>query len=323
MSYRREDYLKANAVLTERKLAAEASASKRLSDIYGKIPEIKAIDTELAGTERKIINAICLGPDGIKERMNALEAESIVLSEKRSALLVENGYPADYTEPKYFCPECGDTGYVKEKMCVCKKRALIMAGYESSGIGALMKTQTFDSFSLDYYSGDALTRAKNNYATTKKFAESFTGNGDGNLLFAGATGLGKTHLSTSIAVAVIERGFDVKYETAQNLIGDFEDKQFRSSYSNVDADPTERYFDCDLLIIDDLGTEMTNQFTISCLYNLINSRINRGKAMIINTNLSSVELRNRYSDRITSRLFGEFAVLLFEGKDIRATKLKK
>lgn len=323
MSYRREDYLKANAVLTERKLAAEASASKRLSDIYGKIPEIKAIDTELAGTERKIINAIRLGHDGIKERMNELEAESIVLSEKRSALLVENGYPADYTEPKYFCPECGDTGYVKEKMCVCKKRALIMAGYESSGIGALMKTQTFDSFSLDYYSGDALTRAKNNYATTKKFAESFTGNGDGNLLFAGATGLGKTHLSTSIAVVVIERGFDVKYETAQNLISDFEDKQFRSSYSNVDVDPTERYFDCDLLIIDDLGTEMTNQFTISCLYNLINSRINRGKSMIINTNLSSVELRNRYSDRITSRLFGEFSVLLFEGKDIRAAKLKK
>lgn len=322
MGYRREDYIKANALLTERKLEAEAAASRRLSDIYEKIPEIKQIDTELSGTERKIIDAIRLGPNGITERMNALEAESLALSEKRSRILLDNGYPSSYTDPDYFCPDCGDTGYIDGKMCVCKKRALIMAGYESSGIGALMKTQSFSTFSFDYYSGDALIKAKNNYTVSKNYAEKFTGKNDGNLLFAGATGLGKTHLSTSIAVSVIERGFDVKYETAQNLIGDFEDKQFRSAYSVSDDDPTERYFDCDLLIIDDLGTELTNQFTVSCLYNLINSRINRGKAMIINTNLSSAELRKRYSDRITSRLFGEFSVLLFEGRDIRAAKLK-
>lgn len=322
MGYRREDYIKANALLTERKLAAEAAAARRLSVIYEKIPEIKRIDTKLSGTERKIIDAIRLGPNGITERMSALEAESLALSEKRGRLLLENGYPSSYTEPEYFCPDCSDTGYVNGKMCVCKKRALVMASYESSGIGALMKTQSFDSFSFDYYSGDALIKAKNNYAVSKNYAENFTGKNDGNLLFAGATGLGKTHLSTSVAVSVIDRGFDVKYETAQNLIGDFEDKQFRSTYSAADDDPTERYFDCDLLIIDDLGTEMTNQFTVSCLYNLINSRINRGKAMIINTNLSSAELRKRYSDRITSRLFGEFSVLLFEGRDIRAAKLK-
>lgn len=323
MGYRREDYIKANELLSERKLAAEAAASRRLSDIYAKLPEVKRIDTELAGTERKIIDAIRLGPNGVKARMQELEEENLALTKKRAQVLLNAGYPENYTEPEYFCPDCGDTGYVNGKMCVCKKRALVMAGYESSGVGALMQTQSFDTFSFEYYTGDALAKAKNNYAVTKRYAEGFTGNGDGNLLFAGATGLGKTHLSTSVAVAVIERGFDVKYETAQNLFGDFEDKQFRNAYSVSDDDPTERYFDCDLLIIDDLGTEMTNQFTLSCLYNLINSRINRGKATIINTNLTSAELRRRYSDRITSRLFGEFSVLLFEGGDIRAAKLKK
>lgn len=323
MGYRREDYIKANELLAERKRAAEALAARRLSDIHEKLPAIKEIDAELARTEHKIIDAIRLGPQGVKARMDELEAENLALTSKRASILSENGYPADYTEPEYFCPDCGDTGYVNGKMCVCKKRALVMAGYESSGVGALMGTQSFDTFSFDYYTCEALTKAKNNYAVTKRYAENFSGKGDGNLLFAGATGLGKTHLSTSVAVAVIERGFDVKYETAQNLVGDFEDKQFRKAYSVGDEDPTERYFDCDLLIIDDLGTEMTNQFTVSCLYNLINSRINRGKATIINTNLSSAELRRRYSDRITSRLFGEFSVLLFEGGDIRAAKLRK
>ncbi len=324
MGYRREDYIKANAVLSERKLRAEQNAEYRLAEIHKRLPEIKRIDAELAGTERKIIDAIRLGSEGIKERIDALEAETNGLWAERKKVLTENGYPADYTEPDYFCPDCSDTGYVNGKLCVCKKRALIMAGYESSGVGALMGTQSFDTFSFDYYAGEALRLAKHNYETAKKYAEAFTGKGDGNLLFVGATGLGKTHLSTALAVAVIERGFDVKYETAQNILADFEDKQFRGAYgSSNDEDPTERYFDCDLLIIDDLGTEMTNQFTVSCLYNLINTRINRGKAILINTNLTSAEMRKRYSDRITSRLFGEFSVLLFEGGDIRAAKLRK
>ncbi len=323
MGYKCEDYIKANELLAERRTNAEAAAERRLRDIYEKLPAIKAVDAELSRTERKIIDAIRLGSDGIGERIASIEAENEALIARRAAILSENGYPTDYTDPKYFCPDCGDTGYVDNKMCICKRRALVMAGYESSGIGALMGTQTFDTFSFSYYDGEALVKAKHNYDVTKSYAEIFSGKADGNLLFVGGTGLGKTHLSTAVAVAVIERGFDVKYETAQNLFSDFENKQFRSSYGSMDEDVTERYFDCDLLIIDDLGTEMTNQFTISCLYNLINTRISRGRAMIINTNLSSAELRRRYSDRITSRLFGEFSALLFEGGDIRAAKLRK
>lgn len=323
MGHRKEDYIKANSVLLERKMRAEAEAERHLAEMYEKIPELKQIDTELAKTERKIVDAIRLGPGGVKARMAALEAENVMLLSKRAKLIEESGYPKGYDEPKYFCSECGDTGYVDGKMCVCKKRELVMAGYESSGVGALMDTQTFDTFSFEYYTGESLLQMRHNYNTVKRYAENFRGKSDGNILFAGNTGLGKTHLSTSVAVEVIKRGFDVKYETAQNLFADFENKQFRNSYSGDDEDPTERYFECDLLIIDDLGTEMTTQFTVACLYNLINTRINRGRSMIINTNLNSADLRRRYSDRITSRLFGEFAVLLFEGNDIRMTKLKK
>lgn len=323
MGYRKEEYIKANELLAERRTKAEAVAERRLRDVYLKIPDIKEIDRELSATERKIIDAIRLGPQGIKERIAELEAENTKLLLRRAAALLKNGYPENYTEPQYFCPDCKDTGYIGEKMCICKRRALVMAGYESSGIGALMGTQTFDTFSLSFFEGEALSNAKHNYDVTKKYAENFSGIGDGNLIFVGGTGRGKTHLSTAVAVTVIERGYDVKYETAQNLISDFETKQFRSSYSAADEDPTERYFDCDLLIIDDLGTEITNQFTVSCLYNLINTRISRGKAMVINTNLSSQDLRRRYSDRIASRLFGEFSVLLFEGGDIRAEKQRR
>ena len=143
-----------------------------------------------------------------------------------------------------------------------------------------------------------------------------------NLLLIGGTGLGKTHLSSALAKRVIERGFDVKYVSAMDLISDFELKRFGNSISAHESDDTATYYDCDLLIIDDLGTEMTNQFTVSCLYNVINVRINNAKCTVISTNLAQNDLRQRYWDRITSRLFGEYRPLLFVGTDIRAQKLR-
>ncbi|MBQ2766264.1 MAG: ATP-binding protein, partial [Clostridia bacterium] len=150
---------------------------------------------------------------------------------------------------------------------------------------------------------------------------SFDGVNGENVFFCGTTGLGKTHLSTAIAKTLIERGFDVVYDTAQNILSDFEYERFGRSYGDDSESRTDKYFDCDLLIIDDLGTEMTNQFTVSCLYNIINTRINHSKSMLISTNLTQNEIRERYSDRITSRLFGDFMVMRFVGKDIRLQKL--
>ena len=140
------------------------------------------------------------------------------------------------------------------------------------------------------------------------------------LFIYGDAGLGKTHLSTSVAKVVIERGFDVVYESASGMIGDFEAVRFGRDY---ESHRDERYFDCDLLIIDDLGTDVNNQFTASVIYNVLTSRINSKKSTIINTNLSHNELRGRYADRITSRLFGEFRPLLFTGRDIRRQKISK
>ena len=162
------------------------------------------------------------------------------------------------------------------------------------------------------------------FGIVKNYAETFRENGGRNLLFIGKTGLGKTHLSSACAKAVIDRGFDVVYESAQNIFSDFEYERFGRGYnSDAQNEKTARYFDTDLLIIDDLGTEVVNQFTTACLYNIINTRMCSGKGMIINTNLDQNELASKYQDRITSRLFGEFDICLFVGKDVRSQKLRR
>ncbi len=318
MSYRREDYIKVNELLAERRQRAESDASRRREDIYKKLPEIRNIDRKLAMTAANVIDIIGGGPEAVKLGMAKIEAENLALQARRAEIMRAAGYPEDYTEPQYTCEKCHDTGFVGTEACVCRRRALVLAGYESSGIGALLGKQTFETFSSGYNSDSPSILLA--YERMKSYAEDFSGVGDGNLLLVGKTGLGKTHLSTAVAGVVIERGFDVKYETAQNMISDFATWQFHRK--NGDEDPTERYFECDLLIIDDLGCELTNDFTVSCLYNLINTRINRGRGMIINTNLSPADLRRRYDSRITSRLFGEFSALLFEGRDVRAERLR-
>ena len=160
-----------------------------------------------------------------------------------------------------------------------------------------------------------------NYEFLKEYSESFDAKTSSGVLMIGPTGLGKTHLSSALAKRVIERGYDVFYSTAIDLFSDFEYQRFKSGVGE-DNGRIERYFDCDLLIIDDLGTEFINQFTVSTLYNLINSRINRKKPIIINTNLSTKEILQKYTDRITSRLLGEYKILSFVGDDVRKQKLK-
>lgn len=154
-----------------------------------------------------------------------------------------------------------------------------------------------------------------NLRIARSFSENFARHHD-NLLLIGTTGTGKTHISTAIAKEVISQGFDVLYDSVQNIINDFETDKFRSGYNNTES-ASEKYLECDLLIIDDLGTEFSNQFTVSCLYNLLNTRINHGKATVISTNLSPEELSSKYEGRIYSRLIGRSTVLLFEGGDHR------
>ena len=295
------------------------SQAGRLNEVYRLCPEIKDIDKELSGTGLAIFGATMQGKNGLDERLRALRERNEALQERRASLLTDLGFDKDYTEIKYNCPICKDTGYDNAKMCSCLKNALVLKGYESSGIANLLKTQSFESFSLDVYPMECQDIMKRNYKKLHNFADNFD-NCKEFFLLVGGTGLGKTHLSTSVAKSLVDRGYDVVYEIAQNIFSDFDADRFRDRYGDSEL-LSSKYFDCDLLIIDDLGTEIITNYTVSYLYNIINTRINKKLPIIISTNLSAKEIKNMYHERITSRLFGEFTIVKFEGCDVRQRKI--
>lgn len=322
MSYSTESINEAKALLAKRRAEAEAQAQSRLMQIYALSPEIKEIDLGFPKIGAEII-ALFAEKSSAKEKqekIDALHAESDGLNAAREACLKSLGYPADYTAPKYTCKRCSDTGYLEFKMCDCMKKELTVLGFKKSGLGALLDKQSFESFSLDYYTGSDRETMQANYEICKGYADTFTEK-SGSILMIGGTGLGKTHLSTSIAARVIEKGYDVQYVTAQNLIDDFIFERYHRSFNDDTPNRTDRYFECELLIIDDFGTEENNQFSVSSFYNLINSRYNESKPTIINTNIKQNTIVERYTERIASRLFGEYTVLAFPGKDVRMQKL--
>ena len=322
ISYNRENYRKIRAQFEEKPLLARAEAEARRGELWEKVPGVREIDLNLSDTGLKLFAAAEKGKDGLDGRIAALKKENAELRNRRAGLLREAGYPEDYSDVRYECSRCGDTGFDGNEMCQCMKKALALAGYESSGIAGLMREQSFDNFSLGYYDGEDRKNAEFIFCNMKNYAENFLPAKADNVLLMGGTGLGKTHLSTAAAKVIIDHGYDVVYDTAQNIFSDFENERFRRRYDE-DEDLTSRYFDCDLLIIDDLGTELTSSFTVSSLYNIINTRENRRKPTMISTNLDRVELRRRYADRITSRIFGEFFTLCFTGRDIRSKKLEE
>ena len=310
--YARENYLKIKDMIAKRKERAEAVADLKRAELAARSPEIKEIDAELRGVGLQIFRAACAGED-----MKPIRERNLYLSARRRELIVSLGLPEDYDAPDYTCKKCSDTGFINEtKLCPCFKEALTLANVESSGMGKLIEKQSFENFELSWYEGEAGQRAEFILRTAKAFAKNFGKSGD-NLLLIGSTGTGKTHISTAIAKEVIARGFDVLYDSVQNIISDFEADKFKSGYSSQYEPKAEKYLECDLLIIDDLGTEFVNQFTVSCLYNLINTRKNRGLSTIISTNLTADELASKYEGRISSRIIGEYTVLPFLGRDHR------
>lgn len=322
MGYSRENYRLVREEYENRSLEARNAADARRSELHRVIPRTEEIDRELSATGIKLMGA-ALGVSHVS--VDEIRAGVVKLRAERAALLAAAGYPENYSEPHYECEKCQDTGYVDGYMCSCMKQRLIMAGYESSGIARLMQNETFDTFSLEYYADDRrnLENMRYIYQTMRRFAETFDPKSSKSIALFGGTGLGKTHLSTAAAKVIIERGFDVVYTGAIGMFSDFEKVRFGNASGRESGENTDRYFDCDLLIIDDLGSEVANQFTVSCLYDVINTRINKGLPMILSTNLRQDELRQRYWDRITSRIFGEFVTLMLTGTDVRAKKLRE
>ncbi len=321
MGYNKNNYIRIREEYETKYLRAREAADLRRAEVWAAIPEVEEIDKALQLTGLSIMRAALDGGD-VDARIAETRSRNAELNAVRQSLLIARGYPADYTEPHYDCALCNDSGYADGRMCRCMKKQLIEAGYESSGMGNLIREQSFANFDLRYYEGDAAAHRRMNQIRIKmqQYADTFAAGAAGSLVLFGSTGLGKTHLSSAVARVVIERGYDVFYVSAISLLSDFEMQRFGNSAGGETGLGTARYFDCDLLIIDDLGTEVSNQFSTSVLYNIINTRLNRKKATIISTNLTQEDFRKRYWDRITSRVLGEYTVLPFLGRDIRAQK---
>lgn len=324
MSYNKQNYIKISEEYRSKYRAAEIKADERRNEIHMLVPEVAKIDMQLSNLSSTIMAAVMHGNGNIAEAVENIRKSNAEMVQSRRTLLINAGYPADYTDPHYECEKCGDTGFIDNTMCDCMKKALVLAGYESAGIAPLIGKCNFESFSLDYYrtSPEHYERMKTVYEKIHSYAEGFNMK-SGNLLLVGGTGLGKTHLSVAIAKKVVEKGYDVVYSPATSMLADFEYQRFGNSTSGVESADTSKYFNCELLIIDDLGTEVNNQFTTNCLYNIINVRLNSGLPTVISTNLVSSDLRSRYWDRITSRIFGEYNIMAFLGKDVRMQKISR
>ncbi len=322
MPYNKHIYAAVKREYETKYLIARDLADTHRAEVHLALPEVAALDRELQLTGLAIMNAAIEGGD-VDAKIAEMRERNSELRRRRAAMLIAGGFTADYTDVKYECPACGDTGYIDCTMCGCMRQKIIEASFEASGVANLLREQRFDNFDLRYYEDDPMAHRRMGqiFNRMKQFAESFESGRSESLVLFGGTGLGKTHLSSAVAGCVLGKGHDVCYVSAVSLLSDFEMQRFGNSSGGETGIDTARYYDCDLLIIDDLGTEVSNQFTTSVLYNLINTRVNRHLSTVISTNLSQEDFRRRYWDRITSRVLGEYTVLPFLGKDIRAQKL--
>lgn len=303
-------------VLERSRSEAIKEADRRTAELHEKLPEIKKIDASLSS----LVYAMYVnGSD--KEKLASLKAEANMLREKRCLVLVSAGYDANYDKPRFRCEKCSDTGYIKLEKCSCLRELENAVVPSESTLGDGLRYCTFDTFSFDYYPAEKVGERspretmKAIYDYCREYASSFS-KFNPNLIFTGGTGLGKTHLSASIGHVVSEKGMSVVYDSAQKICSDCRRALYSSAY-----DAADKYYDCDLLIIDDLGAEVPNDYTVSALTELINRRLVSGCPTIISTNLELGKINAVYGARLFSRIIGCFTPFTFAGKDIRYMKL--
>lgn len=310
-------------IYEQRRLNNEYRRRKRYEDIIKQIPEIKILDDSISSLSvqqgRKLLEGDSLALEDLKEKLHEL-------SQKKTRLLKDKGYPADYLDLHYTCPDCRDTGYIGSKKCHCFQKAVIDLLYTQSNLQDILKKENFGTCSLEYYSGshiDPLTGRSSLEAmqialrSCHEFVDTFSYEFR-NLLLYGDTGVGKSFLSHCIAKELLDQSFSVIYFTAARLFDIFAKNTFRREEES--ALDYEHIYNCDLLIIDDLGTEMSNRFTVSQLFVCLNERILRQKSTLISTNLALEDLKNIYSERIFSRITSSYTVLRLTGDDIRIQK---
>ena len=327
MGYEAAVLRRASKRLAQRRQDREERQERQRREIYAQLPRVAEIDRELRGTICQIISASLREGRDPGPSIKVIRDRNLDLQEEKARLLTENGWPADALDDKPACPRCGDTGWVGASMCTCLKELCAQEQIKELSKLLDLGEQSFDTFSLDYYSplpwsGEALSPRENMefiFDVCSSYARRFGKFYFRNLFLTGAPGLGKTFLSACIARTVAEKGFSVVYDTAVNVFARFEEQKFaRDRLEAGEArDETRRYLGCDLLILDDLGSELTTPFVQSALYTLVNSRLTADKGTVISSNLTMDQVRQRYTPQIASRLEGEYRVLPFYGEDIR------
>ncbi|MCI9408274.1 MAG: ATP-binding protein [Oscillospiraceae bacterium] len=324
MSFDKYIYEKAENEVKQNRFRAEREAEERALEAERKIPEIKEISNELSRTSIELSKLILKNKGDFKENFEKIKNRNIQGQEMIRSLLTRNGYPADYLEPRYSCVKCCDKGFYEGQRCSCFERLLTRFAVEKLNSEANMPDCDFEHFSLSYYEGrsdsgvDCFKRMSENLEFCRQYAERFSTNSS-SLFLLGKTGIGKTHISLSIAKEVIKRGFTVAYGSLLNYLRIIEKEHFGRS-ENPETDTLQILIGADLLILDDLGSEFRTSFYESVIYNIVNSRINLGLPTIISSNLSVPELQKNYNDRIISRLFSVYHIIPFVGEDIRQIK---
>lgn len=304
------------------RLEHKRQLDERIQEIYNKIPRIKEINDSIssvsvAGAKRMLLERTG-SADDIKAQIEAL-------SKEKASILRDNGYADDYLSMRYNCPTCKDTGYNGHKKCHCLNNAIIEILYQQSNIKDVLKRENFSTFSFAHYdnsSRDAATgmTALENMHDVVKTCRTFIDEFDSeyrNLYLYGATGVGKTFLTNCVAKELIDSSHSVIYVSAIRLFEILANSTFKRGDDGLANDLSSNLLDCDLLIIDDLGTELVNSFTASALFNCINERHLRQKSVVISTNLSLAELRANYSERVFSRITSNYTLLKVYGEDLR------
>ncbi len=297
----------------DRQMQNYRELNKRKDRVYTLIPEYKQLEEEVA--TRSVKRAMML-IDG--ESTNLTEYKQYIADNaaRRDALLTEHNLPIDYLEPIYTCKDCQDTGYIDGEKCHCFRKQEITLLYEQSNIQEMIEKENFSTLSYQYYQGEDLTRFKNAVNISKNFVTAFK-NHYQNLLFYGTVGTGKSFLSGCIAKELLSAGHSVIYFSANGLFEALSRYSFDTKSKDTLYNFYKDIYNCDLVIIDDLGTEVTNSFVTSQLFGLLSERHLRQKATIISTNLGLEELRDRYSDRIFSRITSNYSICKLTGQDIR------
>lgn len=322
MSLNNSQYNAIMRIYNQRQFQDKYEQDQRREEVYQKVPQIRQIEDEISSQAVRCARKLLDGDTNAKEELKQHIED---LREQKEVLLSAFGFPADYMEMHYACPECQDTGYVDGRKCRCFKKEEIRLLYSQSNIEEVLLRENFDSFSYEYYDDQVvipeiqMTVAdymRQVHTWCKEYVENFEKKG-GNLIFTGSTGVGKTFLTNCIAKALIDQYQSVIYLSSNDLFDVFSKNKFHYDTEEEMKDMYQYILDCDLLIIDDLGTELNNTFVSSQLFYCINERLLRKKSTIISTNLSMTMLRDTYSDRISSRIISQYSIIPLYGDDIR------